>query len=158
MKNDSLIIITASLEHSEDIWIWRNDPVTRTMFRSSDLVTWDEHSSWFENSIDNPSRFIYIALLNDRPVGVVRFDAISFVEGKFETSINVAPTARRAGIGRNLLAGAINALKEDTLCVKEIVAEVKSTNPASNALFHSVGFLRTAPVEEGYNYYIFTES
>lgn len=158
MNDDSLIIIKATTDHSIDIWSWRNDPMTRSMFRSPDLVAWDDHAKWFESSLVNPKRFIYVALMNGRPVGMVRFDAVSLAEGRFETSINVAPAERRSGIGRKLLTDSIRALTNEISCVKEILAEVKSTNPASNALFTSVGFLLQSPVEEGYNNYIFKAS
>ena len=158
MNDDSLIIVKATSGHSKDIWSWRNDPVTRSMFRSPDLVAWDDHAKWFEGSLVNPNRFIYVALVNNRPVGMVRFDAISLAEGRFETSINVAPAKRGSGIGGKLLTGSIRALKNEISCVKEILAQVKSTNPASNALFKSAGFLLQAPVEDGYSNYIFKSS
>jgi len=155
MNGDSLTIVKATIGHSKDIWSWRNDHVTRSMFKSSDLVAWVDHAKWFESALVNPNRFIYVALMNGRPVGMVRFDAISLAEGKFETSINVAPAERRLGIGRKLLTGSIAALKNEASSVKEIVAQVKSTNPASNALFKSAGFILQEPVEEGYNDYVF---
>ncbi len=158
MNDDSLIIVKATRDHSKEIWSWRNDPVTRSMFRSPNLVAWEDHAKWFESSLVNPNRFIYVALTSGRPVGMVRFDAVSLAEGRFETSINVAPAERRSGIGRKLLTGSIRALKNEISCVKEILAEVKSANSASNALFQSVGFLLQAPVEEGFNNYIFKVS
>jgi len=158
MNDDSLIIVKATTDHSMDIWSWRNDPVTRSMSRSPDLVAWEDHAKWFESSLANPNRFIYVALMNGRPVGMVRFDTVSLTEGRFETSINVAPADRRSGIGRKLLTDSIRALTNEISCVKEILAEVKSTNSASNALFKSVGFLLQSPVEEGYNNYIFKAS
>lgn len=158
MNDDSLTIVKATSGYSKDIWSWRNDPVTRSMFRSPEIVAWDDHAKWFESALVNPNRFIYVALMNGRPVGMVRFDAISLAEGRFETSINVAPAERKLGIGRKLLAGSIRALRNEISCVKEIVAQVKSTNPASNALFKSAGFLLQAPIEEGYNDYIFKSS
>jgi len=155
MSNIPLSIVKATSDHSKDIWSWRNDPVTRSMFRSPDLVSWDVHEKWFENSLANPNRFIYVALINIRPVGMARFDAIPLVEGRFEISVNIAPCERRTGIGRNLFRDSIRELQNEVSCVKEIVAQIKSANTASNSYFHSLGFVPQELAENGYQSYIY---
>ena len=48
---------------------WRNDPVTRAGSFSDGEVPWEDHVAWFKASLDNPSRHIFMALEEERPVG-----------------------------------------------------------------------------------------
>ena len=102
-----LIIERASLHHSRSIWEWRNDEVTRSLSRNSEVVTWDEHDVWFRRSIVNPNRFFYVGIpIGDpqqSPIGVVRFDLLDSKKGYWEISINMSPDVRGKGFGRLLL-------------------------------------------------------
>ena len=65
----------ASENDSKDIWEWRNDELTKKMFITTDSVSWETHSSWYEKSLTNPNRYLYLGLLNSgEKVGMCRFD------------------------------------------------------------------------------------
>lgn len=153
MTEKQIDLVRAASEHSRMIWEWRNDALTRSMFRASEPVPWVDHEKWFKESLCNQSRFLYVGLCNNVPVGVVRFDLIADLSCEFEVSINVAPDARGAGVGRRLMLDGIDALCQDASCLRVVIAEVKEGNAASNALFISTGFLHQPPKECGFNLY-----
>ena len=149
-------VVTASLSHSRAIWQWRNDPVTRSMFRSEDLISWECHSNWYQKTLANPNRIMYVAITEQLPIGVVRFDSINNLEGTFEISININPLERSKGLGLEVLKNALYKLKQERPGVQKIIAEVKKENPASNRLFVSCGFIPQQTSESGFNSYFYT--
>ena len=46
----------AKNEDSNEIFEWRNDPVTREMFINSDIVKINEHRNYFESTLVNKNR------------------------------------------------------------------------------------------------------
>ena len=148
-------IVTASLSHSRAIWEWRNDPTTRSMSRSKDLVSWEDHSSWYQKTIANPNRIIYVGITEQLPIGVVRFDSINNLEDSFEISININPAERGKELGLEVLKNSLHKLKQERPLVKRIIAEVRKENPASNRLFVSCNFIPQQTSESGFNTYLY---
>ena len=148
-------VVTASLSHSRAIWEWRNDPVTRSMSRSKDLVSWEDHSSWYQKTLANPKRIMYVGIIEQLPIGFVRFDSINNIEDSFEISININPAERGKGLGLEVLKNSLHKLKQERPLVKRIIAEVKKENPASNRLFVSCNFIPQQTSESGFNSYLY---
>ena len=149
-------VVTASISHSRAIWEWRNDLVTRSMFRSKDLVTWEDHSNWYQKTLANPNCIMYVGTAEQLPIGVVRFDLINNLEDSFEISININPLERGKGLGFELLKNALHTLKQERTSAKKIIAGVNKENPASNRLFISCGFIPQQTSESGFNSYLYT--
>ena len=133
-------ITRATLEHSKLIWEWRNNELTRSMFRNSELVSWQDHESWFEKLLLASNRYIYVGYLHDKPSGVVRFDLIDGTKGDYEVSINISPDYRGIGIGKLILSSGIQNLRKENKLLSNVIAEVRKGNIASTALFESAGF------------------
>ena len=114
-------VVTASISHSKAIWEWRNDLVTRSMFRSKDLVTWEDHSNWYQKTLANPNRIMYVGITEQLPIGVVRFDLINNLEDSFEISININPLESGKGLGFELLKNALHILKQVRLVPKRLL-------------------------------------
>ena len=157
-----LLIERASLHHSRNIWEWRNDEVTRSVSRNSEVVTWDEHDALFRRSIVNPDRFFYVGIpIRDpqqSPIGVVRFYLLDSKKGYWEISINMSPGVRGKGFGRLLLECGTRAFVADTCDTcqcRRIYAEVKIGNIASSRLFASAGFSLCDSSHEGFLLYSF---
>ena len=61
--NDSNIIIRKlEKKDSIDIFEWRNDSLSRSMFVSTEPIAKEEHNEWFNNSLKNPLVTIYLLL------------------------------------------------------------------------------------------------
>ena len=63
-----LELVKASKYHSKFVWEWRNDQVSRKMFKNQNYVTWKDHNEWFEKSLLNSKRIMYVGILNENPV------------------------------------------------------------------------------------------
>ena len=136
-----IVILTAKDVHSEMIWEWRNDPITRQMSINSEKVSWEEHSSWYEKVLLDTRRKLYIGEERGIPVGVLRFDKCESEKYVYEVSINISPASRGKGFGKKLITNGIRRLLEEVVNCKLIRAEVKKDNESSNKLFMSYGFI-----------------
>jgi len=123
---------------SGDILAWRNDPASLSMFRNSKDVDPDEHQDWFEHSLNDPNRALYMGVEEDRQIGICRFD-FDPIEDWAEVSINLNPEERRKGLSCPLLQAAIEAYRETRVCA--LVANIKKDNIASKRLFEKCGFM-----------------
>ena len=47
-------------QDSDDIFQWRNDPVTRQMFHSTDPVPRSDHNAWFAHSLTSDARSMWL--------------------------------------------------------------------------------------------------
>ena len=113
---------------------WANDPVTRAASFHPDPIDRAGHVAWLASRLSSPATGFWIGEADDGwPIGQVR------VEGG-EISISVAPNSRGKGLGRALLAAAVDEAGR-TLPVARVLARVRLDNPASLALFRGAGFL-----------------
>ena len=133
--------------HLLDIFEWRNDPISCQMFVSNKKVTLDEHKKWFESSLKNPLRKIYIGILKDEKVGICRFDIDSKLTSA-EVSINLNPTMRGKNLSYQLLSDSIEIFKKIYLI--KITATIKKGNKASLKIFQKCSF---SIVDEDGSYY-----
>ncbi len=133
----------ALLEDCELLFIWRNDPFTREMSHTTTEITRDDHNSWFEKTLNDPARKIYIAEEFGKAVGTVRTE---LKNGKCLLSWTVSPQARGKGVGKRMVALLVNSVKE------AIVAEVKKENVASARIAEYAG-LKLEREENGVFFY-----
>jgi len=116
---------------------WANDPATRAASFSSALIGPEEHASWFESSLANAQRRLFIACCAGMEVGVVRIDR----DGRTaEVSLQVAPVHRGRGLARAMLAALDRRANE--LGVRRWTARVKPANLASLRAFEAAGYRR----------------
>lgn len=132
-----MLIRTADLSDLRDIFEWRNDFFSRSMFLNSEVVSLNDHIDWYHRYLKNPHKIIYIGSINKLKVGMVRFD---FDEDTMqsEVSINLNPSLRGKGFGLKLLSKSISIYKQskDT----PLIATVKKGNDSSLRTFTKFGF------------------
>ena len=145
-------IVTAKDIHSEMLWEWRNDPLTRQMSNYAEKISWEDHSCWYEKVLLDNSIKLYIGEEGEIPVGVLRFDKCHNEEYVYEVSINISPTSRRKGFGKQLLTNGTRRFLREVENCKFIRAEVKKDNESSNKLFKSCGFTFIEDESEMNNY------
>ena len=98
-----LIARNVDVEDSKVIFDWRNDDLTRKMFRTSELVEYECHCKWLAATLKNTNRCLLMCEPDGRRAksDVVRFD----VEGQSaELSINLSPLERGKGLAPKCLA------------------------------------------------------
>lgn len=118
---------------------WANDPLVRQQSFTSAAIDADGHGRWFRQRLaDRKSCRIYIGESgNGVPVGQVRFEQQGDV---WQIGYSVDALFRGAGIGKRLLALAIERLQADVPFAK-VVGRVKSANTASHRVFRTLGFI-----------------
>jgi len=136
-----IVLVSAEICHSEMIWEWRNDSITRKMFVNSEKVSWERHTSWYKKVLLDKCRKLYLGEEGGIPIGLVRFDKCENEEYVYEVSINISPASRKKGFGKQLLTNGIRRLLKEVDNCKFIRAEVKNDNVSSNKLFMSCGFI-----------------
>ena len=145
-----LRILLANESHCKDIWLWRNDPLTRSMARTSEYIEWNTHKKWYSDLLKDPCHLLLYGLLGDIGIGIVRFEKIK--EDLAEVSININSNYRKKGLSFELLSkGCKIAYKK--LGVIKIFAEIKKDNYASHKAFEKVGFCKVEVKKNNYLFY-----
>ncbi|WP_430474773.1 GNAT family N-acetyltransferase [Thalassospira lucentensis] len=149
-KEKKMFIRSCDEHDSEDLFAWRNDPLTREMSLSTDLVSKAVHERWFANKCSDPNCSLYIGEKGGEKTGVVRFD---YDPAKIlaEVSINLNPQFRGKRISVPFLLVSIEAFHKVRDC--PIYACVRDENVASCKLFSKAGFHETK-VENGVREFI----
>ena len=138
------VVRPAGLDDSRLIWQWRNDPVTRQMAKSNQPIPWSEHERWFAATLASELSVLYVVETGGVAVAMVRFDVRGATA---EVSINVDPTARGQGIGKQALAAACDRFVQER-APRQIVADVRRSNSASQRIFAATGFAPVGVADE----------
>lgn len=118
---------------------WANDPATRSRSFHPERIEAAAHRAWLADSLASPSSRLLIGLEGARPIGQARFELGR--EGAVEVGISVAGEARNRGLGRSLLAAALESARGDgSLRARIFVARIRLDNDVSAALFRGAGF------------------
>lgn len=125
-------------EDSRTVWQWRNDPVTRQMSRTTEVIAWDDHRRWYERIVATAGTTLLLALQDGVPACMVRFDTLA--PETAEVHINMNPRLRGGGLGRPILAAAC-AYGWDERKLSSIYAVIKVENQPSRRIFEGVGFV-----------------
>ena len=151
---ESFIMRAAGIADIEDLFLWRNDPLTRKMSLSEEPVLLESHLAWCLASFRNPFRVTMIGEGPDgRKLGMVRFDLSP--DGKNATvSINLNPSSRGRGWSTPLLRAASKNILEthETLTLNAVV---KKINKASARCFLGSGY-RVTHEDSDHLYFIRT--
>jgi RimJ/RimL family protein N-acetyltransferase len=110
---------------------WRNDPTTRLNSFEQGEVSEQTHKIWFNKSLSNSNREIYILEDNNVPVGSIRSDNIN---DQYLLSWSIAPDQRGKGYGTKILEIYLQDKKG------EFLAEIKPENIASIKMVQKNGF------------------
>jgi N-acetylneuraminate synthase len=119
---------------------WRNDPETRRMSLSSDVVTEAEHAAWLAHSLATTLRALFVAEHGGHVIGQARLDVIQQLGalGSAEVSITVAPDARGKGHAASILIAAEHEARG--IGIKRLEARIKPDNEASIRAFKRAGY------------------
>lgn len=150
---NQIIIKKVIAADSTDIWLWRNDHATRAMSVTTAKIPWDLHLQWFEKSLSNRNRCLYIGVLKEdqSKVGMCRFD-IDHQRDIAEVSLNLNPEKRGQNLSGAFLSEAIRVfLKEQNL---NLIATIKRSNIPSIKCFTKCGFLLLRQDESWGHYFL----
>lgn len=124
------------------LWLWANDPATRSAAFDRAPISWPEHLAWLSRNLDSGHVRVWIAFqYGDLPVGSIRFDTTDDWTSA-RLSYVVAPEARGAGNGKRLIEIGVEQLRRDFPSVA-IFADVRANNIASLRVFRGLYWLET---------------
>lgn len=133
-----ITLLRATGNDSKNIWEWRNDELTKQMSITTESIGWEAHSDWYEKSLVNPNRYLYIGYINhNEKIGMCRFD-LDTKSNIAEVSININPQYRNKKLSSQLLSVAIATFFEQYKV--DLVATIKKINIGSIQCFTKSGF------------------
>jgi len=141
-QENNVYLRSADKSDLYDLWVWRNDRVTRDSSINQDWVSFDDHASWFKSSLKNKERYIYIIMRDLAKAGMLRLDK---EKQKAEISVNIAPEFRGHGIAKKSLIQMEN--KSASLGFRLLTAKIKASNLASLKLFKNLGYKEVSSKE-----------
>ena len=128
----------ARKDDCKDILYWRNDLKTRKASFNSQLISFKNHQAWFEKSLVDSDRYMYIARdKRGKKIGLLRIDRLN--KRVAEININVSPFNRGKGLGGQLLRKGIQKFIRDNRRAI-FIARVKPKNIVSVKVFKKCGF------------------
>lgn len=137
LAKKNLLLRKATWGDSDDIFLWRNDEITRKNSFNSKYIPFEEHKKWFKKALRDPDKCILMGLIDEKKLGVVRFDSKG--SNVVEVSINLSPDKRGLGFGSQLLKIAINYFLDNSPSSK-LITKIKKYNIASIKSFEKIGF------------------
>lgn len=125
---------------------WANDPQVRANSFSPNLITRSDHHNWFRQGLADPNRLLLIATASDGcPIGQIRFDRqpLSTQDGSAEATVDLSldRCVRGFGLADDLVHLGLQVMEQTWGPDIEAVADVLTTNMASNACFSRAGFI-----------------
>ncbi len=131
-------------EDMERMFQWRNMPEIVALGRTQKAVSWEDHQAWFRHTLHDPCRVLLIILLDDQPIGQVRFDQIQHEDDACEVSIYLLAAFTGRGLGTCALKKAC-AIAFERLDVRRIDAVILKENRRSLSAFQKAGFQDAFP-------------
>ena len=128
----------ATDQDMELLFHWVNESTVRENAFSTECITYDEHTKWFENLLMRNNVKQYIYMREEQPIGQIRV-TISGEEAEIDYSICFEK--RCMGYGKEMVYLLARQVKQDFPRVKKLVAKVKPRNIASQKVFLDVGYV-----------------
>lgn len=134
-----IIPIEKNDEDAKLILEWRNNEISRKNSFNSELKTWESfREEFYNNYFKNISLF---ATYNDKKIATVYFIYSENLSTTVKIGINIDPNYRGKGLGSRIITEGIEYVKNNYKDIKNIIAEIKSTNIASIKSFIRTGFI-----------------
>ena len=126
------------LNDAEDLWLWRNESITRENSINKEKIEFGKHLSWLENALRDQNIMILLGIekKSKNKIGVVRFSKKQKIA---EASITINPNFRGLGFSQVLLEKAVMAFFLTNPNIG-LMARVFESNTASFKIFTRVGF------------------
>ena len=126
---------------------WANDPQVRANSFTLEPITPADHHQWFRKGLANQNRLLLVATTADGcPIGQFRLDrqptGAYGVASQAKLSFLLDRCARGQGLAVELVRLGLQVMEQRWGRDIDVLAEVLTSNPASNACFARAGFIR----------------
>jgi len=133
--NNDVVIRKAESTDMDLIFNWRNMIDIVALSQSQNTVTWNEHCTWFNDSLSSHQNSIFIVIYKNREVGLCRFERDNRV---CELSIYLISEYVQKGIGSVALN---KCMQSERGCCAIFRAIVRKENTRSCLFFEKNGFI-----------------
>lgn len=130
-------IRSAGSDDCDPMYEWRNAEETRRYIFDDKPIMLETHRIWFRNTLKNPDRILLIGEIDNKPVGVLRYD---FSGSEALISVYLVPGGQGQGVGSQIIRCGSQWLREHYPNIKTINAEIFKENLASLRAFESAGY------------------
>lgn len=144
-KPQAIYLREATIEDSELLFKWVNDPDTRGNSFDTHIISRKEHEDWFAGVMADTKHILYIMMREETPIGQVRYELSN---NTAEISYSISPQERGKGYGKLIIHLAVMKIKSDYPEITKIRALVKPQNEASISCFEHNGFVERYRVYE----------
>lgn len=128
------------------LWLWVNDPVVRASAFNTDIISFEDHISWFTQKQADPSCVQYIASdMHGEAIGQIRFDTDD--SGYVNIDVSVDPKHRGKGRGASIIRTGIRQ-HYHTHKPRGYYSLIKPENISSIRSFERAGFRQSTPHED----------
>lgn len=131
----------ANFDDAGFILEWRNDERIRLKALSKDIIAMKDHMRWFVEILTSKREFLFIAEINNNPIGVLRFDMLS--DDVAEVNFYLNPEKIGQGLGKKVLSDGVLLAKENFPKLSKIIAKIIPDNSVSIKVFEAVGFQKS---------------
>lgn len=128
----------AKKEDSKTLFDWRNEESVCLQSINTEPIPWETHTTWFERSLMNPNRQIYLAEVDGEAVGMIRWDKDE-EKDYHELSWLLGLEFRGKGYSKQMLGLIIDQN------LGRLYAQIKKDNVPSLAMVRSFGFKCVSP-------------
>jgi UDP-2,4-diacetamido-2,4,6-trideoxy-beta-L-altropyranose hydrolase len=118
------------------VWETNNEEHVRSLSLSTTFIPWEDHQRWYAASLDSETRQLFIVMEHAERVGVMRLDELD--DTHTVISIALIPGARGRGLGRDVLARAVERAHQSHA---HVVAYILPENVRSIKAFKAAGFV-----------------
>ena len=133
----SLRLRRVTMKDCKIVYELRNDPRVRKYSFSSSPLEWEKHKQWFEKKMKSRNTDMFLAMIKDTAVGVLRYD----LNGpSAKASIYLEQGQIGMGLGTLILQQGNKWLKETYPKIESVIAEIAIENTASMKAFEHAGF------------------
>lgn len=119
------------------LYEWANDSLVRENAFDNNKIKYEDHKKWFEKSLKNKNRFIFIVFVESQAIGQVRID---ISEGSGLIDYSISSNYRGLGYGTMLLKTLVNRANSLSIPVIELIGRVKVNNIPSQKVFEKSFF------------------
>lgn len=140
MNSDMLYLRRANRSDMDLLFEWVNDEEVRWNAFNSHIITYEEHTTWFNRIMNDPNQAQYILMLSEKPVGQIR---LTIEDSAAEIDYSISNVARGCGFGGAIIGLVKEQVKKDYPLIRKLTGVVKTSNAASYRCFIKNGFEET---------------
>jgi RimJ/RimL family protein N-acetyltransferase len=146
-----IVVKNVSIRDIDDIFEWRNDPISRKFSLNTKPISKSTHVKWFKESLQNKRNNYFICYKNKNKIGFVKYE--NDKKNNCFVSINLNPKFRGKGLSSKIL---ISTLKQKELKKQNTVfAKIKKNNTKSLKSFKKAGYTNIKVYK---NHYLFRKT